>query len=93
MHVGGRPAKLLHLDNPKPWERSGWLRLGATDYIRLMRRLLFASDVPLSLDRSQAPLWLRPRLGGELTLRASGVEPGDSVVDVQGSGAATRAGP
>jgi hypothetical protein len=70
---GGRPVKLLHLvDNPKPWERSGWLRLAATDYIRLMRRLLFASDVPLRLNRNQAPLWLRPGLGGELTLRTLG---------------------
>jgi hypothetical protein len=70
---GGRSTKLLHLvDNPKPWERSGWLRLAATDYVRLMRRLLFASDVPLRLDRDQAPLWLRPGLEGELTLRALG---------------------
>lgn len=71
--VRGRPAKLLHLvDNPKPWERSGWLRLAATDYVRLMRRLLFASDIPLSLDPDLAPLWLQPGLGGELTLRTLG---------------------
>jgi hypothetical protein len=69
----GRPVKLLHLvDNPKPWERSGWLRLAATDYVRLMRRLLFAPDVPLRLDPDQAPIWLRPRPGGELTLRTLG---------------------
>ena len=33
----GRPAKILHyVDRPKPWEPSGWLRLAATDYVRLM---------------------------------------------------------
>lgn len=69
----GRPATILHLvDNPKPWEPSGWLRLAATDYVRLMRRLLFASDVPIRLDSEQAPLWLRPGIGGESTLRALG---------------------
>jgi hypothetical protein len=69
----GRPVKFLHLvDNPKPWERSGWLRLVGTDYLRLMRRLLFGADVPLRLDRDEAPIWLRPGLGGELTLRALG---------------------
>jgi hypothetical protein len=69
----GRPTRLLHLvDNPKPWERSGWLRLGSTDYVRLMRRLLFAKDVPLRLDRRHAPLWLRPGRSGELALRTLG---------------------
>jgi hypothetical protein len=69
----GQPTKLLHLvDNPKPWERSGWLRLAATGYVRLMRRLLFADDVPLRLDPNEVPMWLRPGLGGELTLRALG---------------------
>jgi hypothetical protein len=69
----GRPTRLLHLvDNPKPWERSGWLRLGATDYVRLMRRLLFADDVQLRLDRHDAPLWLRPGPSGQLALRTLG---------------------
>jgi hypothetical protein len=69
----GRPTKILHfLDSPKPWEHSGWLRLAATDYVRLMRRLLFATDVPLRLDPDQVPLWLRPSRRGELTLRGLG---------------------
>ncbi len=60
-------AKILHLiDSPKPWESSGWLRLAGTGYVRLMRRLLFATDVPLRLDPELAPLWLRPSLGGAL---------------------------
>ena len=66
-------AKILHLiDSPKPWESSGWLRLAGTGYVRLMRRLLFATDVPLRLDPELAPLWLRPSLGGESALRALG---------------------
>jgi hypothetical protein len=71
--VNGEPKTILHyLDSPKPWERSGWLRLASTDYVRLMRRLLFAADVPLRLGPDQVPLWLRPGVGGELTLRALG---------------------
>jgi hypothetical protein len=63
---------LHYLDSPKPWEPTGWLRLAATDYVRLMRRLLFAPDVPLRLDPNQVPVWLRPTRRGELTLRALG---------------------
>jgi hypothetical protein len=69
----GRPTKILHyVDRPKPWEQSGWLRLAATDYVRLMRRLLFAADVPLRLDPRDVPMWLRPGFRGELTLRTLG---------------------
>jgi hypothetical protein len=69
----GRPTKILHyVDRPKPWERSGWLRLAATDYVRLMRRLLFAADVPLRLNPPDVPVWLRPGLRGELALRTLG---------------------
>ena len=72
--VNGESKAILHyLDSPKPWERSGWLRLAAVDYIRLMRRLLFGDDVPLRLDPRHAPLWLRPGIGGELTLRVLGI--------------------
>jgi hypothetical protein len=69
--VDGRPARVLHLvDYPKPWDRSGWVRLAGADYLRLMRRLLFAADVPLRVDPRQAPLWLRPGAAGETALRA-----------------------
>jgi hypothetical protein len=69
----GRPTKILHyVDRPKPWEPSGWLRLGATDYVRLMRRLLFAADVPLRLDPRDVPVWLRAGFRGELALRTLG---------------------
>ena len=69
--ANGASKTILHyLDSPKPWEPSGWLRLGAPDYVRLIRRLLFATDVPLRLDPRHVPLWLRPGVRGELTLRA-----------------------
>jgi hypothetical protein len=69
----GQPTKILHLlDSPKPWESSGWLRLASTDYVRLMRRLLFARDVPLRLDPDLVRPWLRPSWRGELTLGALG---------------------
>jgi hypothetical protein len=72
--VDGRQTTMLHYpDRPKPWERSGWLRIGTPGYIRIMRRLLFATDVPLRLNPSQAPVWIRPTLAGELTLRALAV--------------------
>jgi hypothetical protein len=70
---GTGPATILHLvDSPKPWEPSGWVRLAGTDYVRLMRRLLFASDVSLRLQPEQVPPWLQPSRRGELTLSALG---------------------
>jgi hypothetical protein len=72
-----RPTRLLHLvDNPTPWERSGWLRLGATDYVWLMERLLFADDIALQLNRHDAPLWLRRGPSGELASGRSAVPTG-----------------
>jgi hypothetical protein len=71
--VNGQQKKILHfLDSPKPWQRSGWLRLASTDYIRLMRRVLFAPDVPLRLDPSEAPIWLQPTRIGRVSLGALG---------------------
>ena len=71
--VNGNQKRILHfLDSPKPWERSGWLRLASTDYIRLMRRLLFAPDVALRLDPSQAPVWLQPTRVGRFSLGVFG---------------------
>jgi lipopolysaccharide biosynthesis glycosyltransferase len=69
----GHPTRILHfIDRPKPWERSGWTRLGASDYVRLMRRLLFSDDVAMRVRPSQCPLWLRPSAGGEFALKALG---------------------
>jgi hypothetical protein len=71
--LDGHQTKILHfIDRPKPWEKSGWTRLAASDYVRLMRRLLFSDDVAIQLAPNQAPLWLRPSERGELTLKALG---------------------
>lgn len=73
----GHELRILHfIDRPKPWERAGWARLAATDYVRLMRRVLFASDVPLQIDPGIVPLWLRPGRAGEATLSALGLTNG-----------------
>jgi hypothetical protein len=70
---GEHEIRILHfLDRPKPWERAGWARLAAADYIRLMRRLLFAPDVALRIDPADVPLWLRPGRDGEVVLRTLG---------------------
>jgi hypothetical protein len=67
--VNGRRKTLLHfLDRPKPWERNGWIRLAGTDYVRLMRRLLFWDDVPIRIDPATVPMWLRPTKVGDATL-------------------------
>lgn len=59
--LDGRPVTILHHSlGPKVWDRSGWLRLRRDAYVRLLPRLLFAPDVPLRLDPSEVPAWLRP---------------------------------
>jgi hypothetical protein len=69
--LDGAPTRLLHYpDSPKPWQRRGWLRAGATDYVKLMRRLVFAADVALRLEPADVPVWMRPGLRGRLALAA-----------------------
>ena len=69
--LNGRPTLLLHYpDSPKPWQRRGWVRAGATAYAKIMRRLLFAPDLPFRLDPVDVPVWLRPNLRGRAALRA-----------------------
>jgi hypothetical protein len=68
--LNGIPTRLLHYpDSPKPWQRRGWVRAGATAYAKIMRRLLFEPDVPLRLDPADVPVWLRPSLWGRVALR------------------------
>ena len=69
--VYGEAKVLLHyLDRRKPWERNGWLRLGGRDYVRLMRRLLFADGIPFRVAPDEVPLWLRPTSAGTVALHA-----------------------
>jgi hypothetical protein len=71
--MNGRPVRFVHYpDSPKPWQRRGWVRAGATAYARIMRRLLFAPDVPLRVETADTPLWLRPTTRGRLALAALG---------------------
>ena len=67
--LNGQPTRLLHYpDSPKPWQQRGWLRAGATAYVEITRRLLFAADVPLRLDPADVRVWMRPDLQGRLAL-------------------------
>ena len=69
--LNGIPTRLLHYpDSPKPWQRRGWVRAGATAYATIMRRLLFEPDLPLPLDPADVPVWLRPSLRGRVALWA-----------------------
>jgi hypothetical protein len=67
--LDGAPTRLLHYpDSPKPWQRRGWLRAGATAYAKVMRRLLLAPDVALRLEPADVPVWLRPGPAGRIAL-------------------------
>jgi hypothetical protein len=68
--LNGRPTRLLHYpDSPKPWQPRGWLRVGWPAYARIMRRLLFASDIPLRIDPQHVPQWLGPTSRGRMEFR------------------------
>ena len=56
---GHRPYLLHYWGGPKPWERNAWIRASRDAYVRLMPRLLLASDVPVRLEPGELPLWLR----------------------------------
>ncbi|MGH2734110.1 MAG: hypothetical protein ACRDKZ_00910 [Actinomycetota bacterium] len=78
-----RSPLLLHYSlAPKAWERRAWLRVRADAYVRLLRRLLVAQDVSISLSREEVPVWLRPGARGWLALRSLDV--------MHGSGAWVR---
>ena len=61
-HRGATPVVLHYGLSPKAFDRSGWRRVRACDaYIRLLRRLLFASEARVRARPNEVPLWLRPR--------------------------------
>jgi hypothetical protein len=69
----GQATRLLHYpDRPKPWVASGWLRFGASEYARVMRRLLLSDDLPIQVDPRYLPLWLRSTVRGRFTRHVLG---------------------
>jgi hypothetical protein len=67
----GRPTKLLHYSwSPKAWERRAWPRIRHDAYVQLVGRVLFNSDLTTRLDPRGFPVWLRPGIGGYVSLRA-----------------------
>ena len=68
---GERKILLHYGGSPKPWQQRGWLRLAGRDYVLLMKRLLFADDVPLRImTPDRVPIWLRPTRSGNIALRS-----------------------
>jgi hypothetical protein len=66
----GSRTTILHVDGGrKPWEQRSILQIRNDAYVRLMSRLLFSDDVPLTIAPRELPIWLRPGLLPELTLR------------------------
>jgi hypothetical protein len=64
---GALPVVLHYGLSPKAWEPDGWRRVRADDaYVRLLRRLLFARDVPVRAGPREVPIWLRPRGVGHI---------------------------
>jgi hypothetical protein len=58
--LGAHSPYVLHYwGAPKPWERSSWLRVRRNAYVRLMPRLLYPVGVPVRVDPSELPRWLR----------------------------------
>jgi hypothetical protein len=67
-HMRGVPATILHhAGTGKPWHSYTWVHLKRNAYVRLIPRLLFWKDVPIPLEPSRVPLWLRPTLLGRCT--------------------------
>jgi hypothetical protein len=86
-----RVTILHHSLVPKGWDRLGWQRDFRQAYLRLLPRVLFASDVPLRLETDEVPLWLRPTVPGRIALRALTV--GHATPSAKGAAKAlTRAG-
>ena len=68
--LNGVPIRFIHYGlSPKAWQRRGWRRIREDDaYARLLPRVLFAEDVPIRLEGTRVPLWIRPGAVGRLAL-------------------------
>jgi hypothetical protein len=61
----GKDTAMLHCAGKvKPWIARDWPYVRRTAYVRLLRRLLAADDVPLRPATEDVPLWLRPGPAG-----------------------------
>jgi hypothetical protein len=65
---GHRPYLLHYWGGPKPWARNAWIRVSRDAYVRLMPRVLLEPDVPVRLEPSELPLWLRRSAAGRGSL-------------------------
>jgi hypothetical protein len=67
--LDGHPTTLLHAwGKRKPWEHDAARGLRRSAYLVCLRRLLTKGEVAVSFPVDQAPLWLRPGLGGTVAL-------------------------
>lgn len=69
---GHRPYLLHYWGGPKPWARDAWIRVSRDAYVRLLPRVLLEPDVPVRLEPSELPLWLRRTPAGRGSLAAVG---------------------
>lgn len=60
---GKRTLFLHYLNDPKPWQRSGWIATSDNAYVRLLVRLLRRDDVPVPIAERELPMWLRDEGG------------------------------
>ena len=65
----GQGVRLLHADGShKPWISGSLLHVRSQPYVRLLRRLLLETDVPLRVPSEELPIWLREGRVAEATL-------------------------
>jgi hypothetical protein len=65
---GHTPYLLHYWGGPKPWARNAWIRVSRDAYVRLLGRVLLASDAPVRMKPAELPLWLRPGPVGRSSL-------------------------
>ncbi|MDR7543859.1 MAG: hypothetical protein QN120_06395 [Armatimonadota bacterium] len=65
VHEGATPVMLHAAGSSKVWESRGWTHVDRRDaYARLLVRCLTAPDLPLRLEPSEVPVWLRRGVRG-----------------------------
>lgn len=70
---GTRVVALHAVAGPKPWQRAAGAEATPRNaYVRLLRRLLVHDDAAVRVPSHDLPSWLRPGIGGRLSLAARG---------------------